>query len=149
MEYCLFQGFTSPFDLRVHCFNALVGQEFELRHEDYLTDHPRTKMTSALVVLLKERNSPQDLYSQALEHFGYRAFFAPVLNFSFCNEETTCQELCKPEAYSGLISTSIMSLKAMEQVSKHLGIATHDWKDKPLYVVGEATAQYPHRIQFF
>ena len=98
-------------------------------------------MSGRSVVLLKaaSEDREQDKYLHALEKLGLSVTLVPVIVFSFVNRESLASCLSRPHDYSGLIFTSKRSVEAVRDATAPN--LTHDWRDKPVYVVGGGTGQ--------
>jgi uroporphyrinogen-III synthase len=125
-------------------------------------------MSTPHVLLLKERKGADDSYAAVFDAHGWSTEFCPVLAFEFVNslELRTC--LLQPERYSGIVCTSQRAIEALIQVvaapqvgsglasivnAQSAGDAPHcddrealtdavtTWRQRPFYVVGEASAK--------
>ncbi|XP_066549228.1 uroporphyrinogen-III synthase isoform X2 [Amia ocellicauda] len=99
------------------------------------------------VLVLKEPRegaSGPDPYIEALSSHGIKATLIPVLSFEFVSLSTLSEKLFQPEKYGGLIFTSPRAVEALrrclEGEEDWIQTQKDKWKDKPVYVVGKATA---------
>lgn len=79
---------------------------------------------------------------------GCEPFSIPVLAFKYDNEKELSQKLQDPNKYGGMVVTSQRAVEAMELCVANF--VSHEvwrdevaklWKEKPIYVVGKATAK--------
>lgn len=101
----------------------------------------------------KEDECGQDPYVRELDSCGVSATLIPVLSFEFLSLASLSEKLSQPENYGGLIFTSPRAVEAtklcLEKDSKAAvwtETLREQWKAKPVYVVGNATASLVHRL---
>ena len=87
-----------------------------------------------LVLLLREAREP-DPYVAALDAAGFEARCEPVLRFEFIERDTLAETMGRADAFAGLILTSPRAADALH------GLDLADWRAKPTFVVGPATAE--------
>lgn len=91
-------------------------------------------------ILLLRRPTEPDPYIAAFDDVGFDAWCVPVLDFEPAGHAALAEHLAEPERYSGLVLTSPRAAE---------GLAGQDvsaWQDKPVFVVGPATAARARRL---
>ncbi|KAJ3051553.1 hypothetical protein HK097_007433 [Rhizophlyctis rosea] len=104
--------------------------------------------TKKLILLCKDKNdgsddtdTKDDPYENLLSEQGFTSLFLPVLEHVPANVDQIAQLLSTPDAFAGLIVTSKRSFHTIGIASQDNASLITGWKTKPVYVVGDVTAQ--------
>ncbi|KAI9031178.1 tetrapyrrole biosynthesis, uroporphyrinogen III synthase [Hyaloraphidium curvatum] len=106
-------------------------------------EHPSTPSPASAPQAAIEPDSQPDEYSDAFAATGLRCFSIPVLGHRLCNvDELGLRIRTKQKEYCGVIATSKRAVEAWKVAwdGSLAALSANSWKEKPFYVVGEATA---------
>ena len=137
--------------------DALVDLIRALAREPLLSFDNNLSITTAEkhILLCKERNdgsddvdARDDPYEHLLSEQGFTSHFLPVLEHVPTNADQIAQAFGNADAFAGLIVTSKRSFQTVDIASQSDASVVTGWRNKLVYVVGDATAQAARNAGF-